>query len=112
MCVPSEIQPFSTIGPRAGVTVTTTSAPRTTSSRLVEARIAKRSYLGCCSRTKLSRVCGERRAVGTGEMLRRDGGRGAGAHDGVVAPVADGEGEAGLGVGVDQDREHRGQVEL
>ena len=38
MCVPGEIQASSTIPPRACVPVTTTSAPETTSSRLVEAR--------------------------------------------------------------------------
>jgi hypothetical protein len=40
-CVPGEIHSSITIGPRAGVIVTTTSAPRTTCSTSVEGR---RSY--------------------------------------------------------------------
>ena len=41
MCVPGAIQSSSTIGPRAGVIVTTTSAPRTTCSSFVDGSSAK-----------------------------------------------------------------------
>src|SRR6516225_8960814 len=41
-----------TIGARAGVTVTTTSAPRTVSSRSVDGMMAKPLYFGCCASVK------------------------------------------------------------
>jgi hypothetical protein len=44
------------MGSRAGVIVTTTSAPRTTSSTLVDGLISKFLYLGCCVWTKWSSV--------------------------------------------------------
>ena len=54
------IQSALMIGSRAGVIVTTTSAPGTISSRSVEARISKLSYFGCCAATKLSSVACDR----------------------------------------------------
>ena len=47
MCVPGVIHSFMTIAPRAGVTVTTTSAPCTTSASLMEALSFSLGNLGC-----------------------------------------------------------------